>query len=109
MRAHIFKMCFSNVFSSTDPSATKLGLIAHHHKLDWLVKNWIALWWSRSRSQKRFKTPVNVHLEDISSTAKPSVTKPAIVMHHHGPECCARRLVCCLQVQVYSEGSYNET
>ena len=28
-------------------------------------------------------------------------------MHHHGLECHARRLVCCLQVQGHSEGSYN--
>ena len=56
---------------------------------------------------ERFKIAVNVHLDGISSTAEPSVTKLAMMMHHHGPECQARRLVCCLQVQGYSEGSYN--
>ena len=57
---------------------------------------------------ERFKIPVNVHLDGISSTAEPSVTKLAMMMHHHGPECQARRLVCCLQVQGYSEGSFNQ-
>ena len=41
----------------------KLGLMVHHHKVDCLWKDWIALLWSRSRSQKRFRIPVNVHLE----------------------------------------------
>ena len=59
----------------------------------WKDKKIVLLW---SRSQERFKIPVNVHLEDISSTAEPSVTKLGVVMHHHdhGPECHARRLVC---------------
>ena len=63
--------------------------------------------WSKSKSQKRFIIPVNVDLDDISSTAEPSVIKLGMVMHHHGPECHARRLVCWLKVQGQSEGSYN--
>ena len=57
---------------------------------------------------ERFRIPVDVHLDYISSTAEPSVTKLAMSMHHHEPESHARRLVCCLQVQGYSEGSYNQ-
>ena len=34
--------------------------------------------------KERFKISVNVHLDDISSTAEPSVTKFALVMHHLG-------------------------
>ena len=30
------------------------------------------------------------------------VTKRAVVMHYHGPECRARTLVCCIQVQGHS-------
>ena len=30
--------------------------------------------------------PVNVYLDDISSTAEPPVTKLGLMMHHHGPE-----------------------
>ena len=56
---------------------------------------------------ERFKIPVNVHL-DISSTAKPFVTKLSMVMRHYGPEHHARRLVCCLQVQGHSEGSKSD-
>ena len=58
--------------------------------------------WSRSRSQKRFRIPVT-SLDNISSTAEPYVTKLGKVMHHHWPECHARKLVCCLQVQGHTE------
>ena len=51
---------------------------------------------------------MTVHLDDISSTAEPSVTEFAMVMYHGGPEYRARRLVCCLQVQGYCEGSCNQ-
>ena len=71
-----------------------------------LWKDRIALLWSKSRSQKRFRIPVNVHLDDISSVAEPSVTKLGMVMQHHGPKCLARRLICCLKVQGHSEGSF---
>ena len=74
------------IFWTSDPFATKLGLIEHCHKpecfmerldccvhgqghiiIRWTVlwKEWIAVLWSRSRSQKRFRIPVNVHLDDI--------------------------------------------
>ena len=42
-----------------------------------------------SKSQERFRIPVNVHLNDISSTAEPSVAKLGMVMHHHGRKCHA--------------------
>ena len=61
-----------------------------------------------SRSQKRFRIPVNVHLDNISSAAERPVTKLGMVMQHHGPKCHARRLVCCLQVQGYTEGSFDQ-
>ena len=51
---------------------------------------------------------VNVHLNDISSAAEPSVTKLGMVMQHHGPQCRARRLVRCLQVQGHSENSFDQ-
>ena len=87
----------------------QLNLVWWHIFISWIVlwKDWIALLWSRPRSQKRSKIPVNVQLDDIPSTAKPSVTKLGMVMHHHGPESHARRLICCLQVKGHSEGSYN--
>ena len=50
-----------------------------------LWKDRIAQLWASSRSQKRFKIPVTIHLDDISSAAEPSVTNLAMVMHHHGP------------------------
>ena len=57
---------------------------------------------------ERFRIPVNVHLDEISSAAEPSVTKLGMVMEHHGPECHVRILVCCLQVQGHSEDSCNQ-
>ena len=54
-----------------------------HHKQDCLMKR---LDWSRSQSQERFRIPVNVHLDDTSSTAEPFVTKLGMVMHYHEPE-----------------------
>ena len=50
---------------------------------------------------------VNVHLNDISSAAEPSVTKLDMVMQHHGQK-YARRLVSCLQVQCHSDGSFDQ-
>ena len=56
---------------------------------------------------ERFRIPVNVHLDDISSAAEPSVTKLLMGMLHHGPKYHAKRLICCLQVQGHSEGSFS--
>ena len=80
--------------------------------MSWIVlwKDWIALLWSRSESQEGLRIPVNVHLNDISSTAEPFLTKLGMVMHHHGPECYARKKICCVQVhsEGHSEGSYDQ-
>ena len=88
--------------------ATKLGLMAHHQKLDCLVKRSDCSVVVKVKVTEKFKIPVNVYLDNISSTAEPFVTKLGMVMHHHGSECHAMRLVCCLQVQGHSGGSYNE-
>ena len=45
---------------------------------------------------------------DISSAAEPSVTKVCMVMQHQGLKYHARRLVCCLQVEGHSEGSFDQ-
>ena len=34
---------------------------------------------------EKVQIPVNVHLDDTSSTVEPSVSKLGMVMHHHGP------------------------
>ena len=39
----------------------------------------------------------------------PSLTKLGMVMQLDEPNCHARRLVCSLQVQGHSEGSFNQT
>ena len=49
-----------------------------------LWKDWIDLLCSRSRSKKRFRIPVNVYLDDISSAAESAVAKLGMVMQHMG-------------------------
>ena len=46
-------------------------------------RDWIAELCTRSKSQKRFRIPVNVRLNDISLAAETSVTKLGMVMHHY--------------------------
>ena len=69
--------------------------------IGWIVfcKDWVILLCSSSRSQQRLNISVNVHL-DIFLTAEPFVTKLGMVMHHHGPECHAKRLVYYFKVKV---------
>ena len=43
---------------------------------------------------------VNICLDNIFWRAAPFVTKLGMVMHHRGPECCAKRLFGFLQGQV---------
>ena len=85
-----------------------LNLVWWYIIIRWIVlwKDWIALLWSRS--QERFRIPVNVQLDDISSAFEPSITILGMVRQHHGPKCHARRLVSCLQVQGHSEGSFDQ-
>ena len=96
---NIIKICLFNILSEL-LILLQLNLVWWHIIIRWIVmwKDWIALLWSRSRSQKKFRIPVNVHLDDdISSAAKPSITKLGMMMQNLGPKCHARRLVCCLQ------------
>ena len=69
--------------------------MAYHHELNCLVKRLDCFVVVKVTGW--FKIPVNVHLDDMSSTAEPFVNELGMVMQHHGPECCARRLVSCLQ------------
>ena len=62
----------------------------------------------KSRSQKRLIIPVDVRLDDVSLAAELSVTKLCMVMQLHGPKCHAKILVCRLQVQGHSEGSFSQ-
>ena len=72
VKDHIIQIWLSNI-SSEVLILFQLNLIWWHIIVSWIVfwKDWIALLWSRS--QERFKIPVNIHL-DISSTAEPFVT-----------------------------------
>ena len=55
-----------------------------------------------------FKKLMNVCPDDIFWSIKQFTTKLGIVMHHYEPDCLLKRLVCCLQGQGHSEGSYNQ-
>ena len=74
----------------------KLNLVWWH-----IIIRWIVLWKDCGQClghRKKFRISVNVHLNDISSVAEPSVAKLDVVMQHHGPKYHARGLVCCLEV-----------
>ena len=104
VKDNIFEMCLLNMLSEL-LILLQLNFAWWYIIIRWIVlekigllcccpgKDWIALLLSRSRSQKRFRIPKNVHLDDISSAAEPSVTKLGLVMQHHGPKCHARRLL----------------
>ena len=104
----MIKIGLSIFWTASGSFETKLGLMAHHLYLDCLVKrldcSGVVKIKVPEKVPEKVKIPVNVHLDKISSTVEPSVTKFGMVMRHQGPECHARRLVCCLQVQGYSEG-----
>ena len=61
---------------------------------------------TRSRSQQNFKMSMNVCPDDIFQIAEPFTTKLGMVMHHYKPDCFSKRMVCCLQDQVHSLGTY---
>ena len=79
-----------NFLSSELLILLQLNLLWWHIVISWIVlwKDGFAVLWSRS--QERFKTQVNVHLDGISSIAEPLVTKLGMVMNHHGPVSCKK-------------------
>ena len=109
VKDNIIKMWLFNMLSEL-LILLQVNLVWWHITVRWIVflKAWIALLQSRSGSQKKLRIPVNVHLNDISSAAEPSVTKLGVVLQHHGPKYHARRLVCYLQVQDHSESSFDQ-
>ena len=82
--------------------------MAHHRKVDCLLKRMDCSVVVKVKVTERFRIPVNVHLDDTSSAAELSVTEVGMVIQYHGPKCHARKLVCCLQVQGHSEGSFDQ-
>ena len=74
-------------FWTADPFAALLVLLAHHHELDCFVKRLDCSVVVKVKVTGKFKIPVNVHLDNISSTAEPFVIKLGMVMHHRGPGC----------------------
>ena len=51
---------------------------------------------------------MNVRPDNIFWTDKPFATKLGMVMYHQEPDCLPKRLVCCLQGQGHSKGSFNQ-
>ena len=82
VRDIMVKIWLSNI-SSELLIPLQLNLVRWHIIIRWIAmcKDWIALLWSRSRSEERFKISVNVHLDNISSTAEPSITKLGMVIY----------------------------
>ena len=103
VKDHIIKIWGFNILSDL-LILLQLNLVWWHItiKLDCLLKRLDCSVVVKVKVTLRFKMPVNVHLDDFSLTAEPSV------MHDPGPEYYARRLVCCHQVQGHSDCSYNQ-
>ena len=93
---------------TADPFATKLGLMTHHHKVDCLVKRLDCCVVVKVRVTDNVQNSSEYSSERYLLSYWPSVTKLGMVMRHHGPKYHARRLVCCLQVQGHSYGSYTQ-
>ena len=67
--------------------------------------------WLRSRSLERFKISVTVHLDDISLTAEPFVTKLGLTwarVSYKKTGLLFSGMVFYLQGQGHSESSYNQ-
>ena len=64
--------------------------MAHHHEVDCLVKRLDCSGVVKVTEKEKFRILVNVHLNDISSAAEPSVTKLGVVMQHHGRISCKK-------------------
>ena len=94
------KLTFWYIFWTADHFATKLDFMAHHHKMDCLVKRFDCCVVVKVKVAGKVKNSSDCSSGWYSSTVEPAVTKLGMVMHHHGPECYARRLVGCLQVKV---------
>ena len=101
----IIKMCLLNIWT-TDPFAMKLGLMAHHHKADCLVKRLGCSVVVRVQGTGKVQNSSECTSGWYLLSCRP-VTRLGMVIQHHGPKCHARRLVCCLQVQGHSEGLVN--
>ena len=74
--------------------------MAHHHKLDCLLKSFDCSVVVKVKVTGKVQNYSGSYLDNISLTAESFVTKLGMMIHHHGPECHARILVCFLQVKV---------
>ena len=91
---------FYHVFWTAHSSATKLGLMIHHHKPECPVKkNELLHSWSRVKKSMSRCLLIPKHF----------LTKLGIVMHLHEPDCHAKKLICYFQGQGHSKGSYDQS
>ena len=70
---------FYNILWTSDPFATKLCLVVHYHKPEYLTGIGLC---SRPRSKQNFKMSMNVCLA-IFWITEPFTTKLGLVMYHH--------------------------
>ena len=82
---------FNYIFWTTDPFATKLSLIVYYHKPRVSYEE-IGLLCSKSRLHQNFKMSVDVGPYDIFWIAEAITTKLSLVMHHHEPDCLAKKI-----------------
>ena len=95
---HIIKILLSKIFSEL-LILLQLGFMVHYHKLNCLVKRFDCSVVVKVKVAEKVQNSSECSSGRYFLGCWPSVTKLGMVMQHHGPKCCARRLVCCLQVQ----------
>ena len=80
------------------------------HIISWIAlwTNWIALLWSRSRSQKRLRIPVSVHLDDILHSCWTFCSQTWYGDATSWAKVSCKKIALCFQDQGHSEGSFGQ-
>ena len=83
--------------------------MAPNHELDCLVKRLDLLCCGQGQGHRKgSEFQWMFILDDISATAEYFATKLSMMMHHHGPECHAKRLICYFQGRGHCKSSYDQ-
>ena len=76
---------FYYIFWTADPFATKLGLMAHHHKLDCQVKRLDCYFQGQGHSKGSYDQNMTVSFYYFLWTIDSSATKLCLMIHHLKP------------------------
>ena len=91
-----WEFCPNDIFLTTEPFVTKLGIMVHHHELDCYVENWFAIF----RVKVTVSAPVvkmGLFVVYIFWTISPFVIKHSLMVEHH-------KLRCHVEILDYHQG-----